>query len=332
MPDRSCPSCHEPVAAHQTLCPSCRTPVPAEAGPVATDTSAFTFTAPPPRRPAAPTASPPVEPPAPTAPPAPAAPVAPTWEPAPVVEPTAPRWEPAPAEDPTTIAPDGERGGDRAPLGAGSPPGSSWSPGADPGTAGPFAVAGEPTVAAGEATTSYGGGGVWQPAPQPDATWAAAPTAVPAAAAPHAVAPTSAGTLGTPGAAVLDERGNLPGGVAGLVAAALVTIGVFLPWIGVEGQDVSGWAASGDAKVLLGIAALATVIAALLIGGARSIVLRLGLVGLGVVSLALGAYEVASANGIDEFDVSLGTGLFLVLAGGLVLAGAGLLTRHKRYL
>ncbi|HEU5149694.1 MAG TPA: hypothetical protein VFU19_04310 [Iamia sp.] len=159
----------------------------------------------------------------------------------------------------------------------------------------------------------------------------------PAGAAPgfgdtgSAPAPVFAGTLGRPGAAQLDERGNLPGGLAGLVAAALVTVGVFLPWIGVEGRDVSGWAASEDAKALLGIAGLATVAAALLIGGARSLVLRLGLVGLGVATLALGAYEVASASGIDDFDVTLGTGLFLVLAGGLVLAVAGALTRHRRF-
>ena len=179
----------------------------------------------------------------------------------------------------------------------------------------------------------------WAPAPDATAvTWSPDPTTVapaargpvPAPAAP-APAPVFAGTLGTPGAARLDERGNLPGGVAGLVAAALVAIGVFLPWIGVEGRDVSGWAASADAKVLLVIAALATVAAALLVGGARSLVLRLGLVGLGVATLGLGAYEVASARGIDDFDVSLGTGLVLVLVGGVVLAGAGALTRHRRF-
>ena len=120
--------------------------------------------------------------------------------------------------------------------------------------------------------------------------------------------------------------------MAGLVAAVLLTVGVFLPWIGVEGRDVSGWAASGDAKVLLAVAGLATVAAALLIGGARSLVLRLGLVGLGVVTLGLGAYEIASANGIDDFDVSLGAGLIIVLLGGVILAVAGVVTRHRRFL
>lgn len=181
--------------------------------------------------------------------------------------------------------------------------------------------------------------------PGADVTWAATPqpvtgshgspsdpiTGSPQPAPAPGPGPAYAGVLGTPGAAVLDERGNLPGGIVGLVAAVLVTVGVFLPWIGVEGRDVSGWSASGDAKVLLVVAGLATVGAALLIAGARSLVLRLGLIGLGVVALGLGAFEIASAGGIDEFDVSLGVGLFVVLAGGLALAVAGVLTRHKRF-
>jgi hypothetical protein len=243
VPDRSCPACHEPVAAHQTLCPSCRTPVPSEAGPVAADSSAFTFTAPPPRQRDLP--------------------AAPTWAP-----------------DPTAVAPT------------------------------PAPAPAEPVIRSGgypsDPITGSGNGGQGVPA--------------------------SAGTLGTPGAAVLDERGTLPGGIVGLLASALVVVGVFLPWIGVEGRDVSGWAASGDAKVLLGIAGIATVLAALLIGGARSLALRLTMVGLGVVALGLGAYEVASANGIDEFDVSLGIGLVVVLAGGAALAVSGALTRHRRFL
>lgn len=371
MPERHCPSCHEPVAAHQTLCPSCRTPVPSEAGPVAADSSAFTFTAPPPRqaRPAD-AGGPAPEPEAPDAPQWEAGPSAPepdattAFGPAPAEAPApdatgspasdsaapepappgwdaggapaeAPAWEVGPAagaHDATTAfgpAPAEvaawEAAAAPAPVWEASP-GQQWSAPSDPGTEGPFAPAPEPTTGAGvgDPTTAYGGAGVWQPTPGADVTWAAAPTSAPPVR-------TSAGTLGTPGAAVLDERGNLPGGVAGLVAAALVTVGVFLPWIGVEGQDVSGWSASGDAKVLLGIAGMATVIAALLIGGARSLVLRLGLVGLGIVALGLGAYEVTSANGIDEFDVSLGTGLFLVLAGGVALTVSGALTRHKRF-
>ncbi len=257
MPDRRCPSCHEPVLAHQTLCPGCRASVPAEAGPVAADSSAFTFSTPPPRqgpdRSAPPSAAAPrpasVPAPVPAAAPAPLAPVPPSV--------------PVPAPPPPPIVP--------APL----PP----------------------------------------PAPAP---WPATPP--------------SAGTIGAPGAAVLDERGNLAGGVTGLVAAALVAAGAFLPWMVVEGRDVSGWAASPDAKVLLGLAVVATVVAALVVGGARSLALRLGLAGLGVVIAGLGLFEMVSAVRIDEFDVSLGLGLPLVIGGGAVAVAAGALTRHRRFL
>jgi hypothetical protein len=266
---------------------------------------------------------------------------APAWEPGPAADapspvpgpPEAPAPADAPVWDAEPAAPDAtvafgpgpaEVAAWEAAAGPGAAsPGEPWSAASDPGAAGPFAAAPGPSTADSEA-------GGWQPAPAADVTWAAAPTAPAAAPSTPGVRP-SAGTLGTPGAAVLDERGNLPGGVAGLIAAALVTVGVFLPWIGVEGQDVPGWSASGDAKVLLGLAGIATVIAALLIGGARSLVLRLAMVGLGIVALGLGVFEVTSAGGIDEFDVSLGTGLFLVLAGGVALAVSGALTRHKRF-
>ncbi|QYG92308.1 hypothetical protein HC251_07555 [Iamia sp. SCSIO 61187] len=358
----------------------CRTPVPSEAGPVAAESTAFTFTAPPPRRTA------PAAPPPPTAAGAPGAPVpeptdepgyvvgtapVPAWAAPPAADPAAGAPGPAPRPEPEPVPPP-EPGPSPAPgPGPRSEPEPSWAPPStgepvsaepdaepvDPGTVGPFVVgpstaastatAPEPTAPAADATAVLGAPApAW--APEADATAVGpSPAAAPAAAeAPPAWdrpawdplapaspgAPVSAGTLGTPGAAVLDERGNLPGGIVGLVAAALVTIGVFLPWIAVEGRDVSGWAASGDAKVLLGIAGVATVIAALLIGGARSLVLRVAMVGLGVVALGLGAFEISSANGIEDFDVSLGTGLFLVLGGGLALALAGALTRHRRFL
>lgn len=288
VPDRACPSCHEPVLAHQTLCPACRTPVPSEAGPVATDTSAFTFSVPPPR----------------PSHPAPAPAPASASAPAP-----APSSSPGPATSPDAAPVSAPAVGDgyvvtTSPVPVGAPPPEAPSP--DPTSVAPTGP--PPTVPAAP--------------PGPPA---------PAPAPAHHEGP-SAGVIGTPGAPVLDERGNLPGGIAGLVAAVLVTIGVFLPWVAVEGRDVSGWAASADAKVLLGLAGVATVGAALLIGGARSLVLRVGLVVLGVVVVGLGLFEVLDASRIDDFDVSLGLGLPLVIGGGVVAAVAGALTRHRRFL
>jgi hypothetical protein len=141
----------------------------------------------------------------------------------------------------------------------------------------------------------------------------------------------SAGTLGVPGAAALDERGNLPGGLLGLLAAALVVIGVFLPWMELGSDTVSGWSASADAKILLGVAGVATVAAALLVGGARSLVLRLLLVVLGVAAVGLGGFEVTSVNGVEGLEPSVGTGIYVGIGGGVVLALAGGLTRHRRF-
>ena len=157
-------------------------------------------------------------------------------------------------------------------------------------------------------------------------TWGSAATA---AAAP--VPTPAAGTIGVPGAAVLDERGNLPGGLLGLVAAVLVVAGVFLPWMSVEGRDVSGWSASDDSRILLAVAAVVTVVAALLVGGARSLVLRLLLAVAGLVTLGLGAFDVVDVGAVDRFDTSLGVGLILVLAGGAVALLAAILTRHRRF-
>ncbi len=163
----------------------------------------------------------------------------------------------------------------------------------------------------------------------------AAPGAVPhpgqAAGWPPASAPPSAGTLGQPGAPVLDERGNLPGGLLGLVGAALVVVGVVLPWMDVAGEMVSGWAASDDAKVLLGVAGVATLAGALVVGGARSLVLRILLVVLGVVAIGFAGFEVLSVNGVEDLDPSPGLGLFVGLLGGFVLLVAGALTRHRRF-
>lgn len=201
---------------------------------------------------------------------------------------------------------------------------------APPAAAPPVAPAAAPyaQVAPTPAASGYGGG----IDPTAVGTGPAWSTAAAAAAAPAPLpVPPAAGTIGVPGAAVLDERGNLPGGLLGLIAAALVVVGVFLPWMSVESHDVSGWRASGDARVLLGLAGAVTVAAALLVGGARSLVLRLFLVLAGLVAIGFGVFEITSVNGVDEFDTSIGLGLFLVLGGGAAALLAGVLTRHKRF-
>ena len=199
-------------------------------------------------------------------------------------------------------------------------PAPAAGPAAAPEATVPQAPEAEPTVVAPPAGSAWAAG--------PDAT--AVASAVPTGDWGAAPASASAGTLGVPGAPVLDERGNLPGGAVGLLGAALLAAGTFLPWMDVGGEAVSGWDASGDAKVLLGLAAAATVAAALLIGGARSLVLRLGLGLVGLVAAGLGAYEVMSVSGLEE-DASLALGLPVAIGGGVALVLAGGLTRHRRF-
>lgn len=153
--------------------------------------------------------------------------------------------------------------------------------------------------------------------------------AVPVADPPRPTA--SAGTLGVPGAPSLDDRGNLPGGLAAVVGAVMVAVGVALPWLDVAGETVSGWSASEDAKVLAALAGLALVAGALVVGGARSLVLRVLLALAGVVVLAVGVVDLLSVAGIDDLDPSPGIGLHLVLAGGVVVLVAAGLTRHRRF-
>ncbi|WCO65709.1 hypothetical protein PO878_14485 [Iamia majanohamensis] len=182
----------------------------------------------------------------------------------------------------------------------------------DPTAVAPGRLAAEPTTVA---------PGAWGSDPAPAAPGPPGPVAAPA----------SAGTLGVPGAPTLDDRSNVPGGLLGVVGAVLLVAGIALPWLEVAGESVSGWAASTDAKVLAGVAAVATVAAALVVGGARSLVLRVLLGGAGVVAVALGAFDLVDVGGVDELDATAGVGLYVVLAGGLGLLAAAALTRHRRF-
>lgn len=291
---RACLTCALELAPHQTLCPRCRTTVPSDAGPVApsAEGSSIAVSAPPPR-----------------AAPRPAAPDPdpddePTVAAPPEVEPTV---DASRAPEPTAVA-------GPAPVARPMPPDeATW------GAPGTPSSAPEPTVVAdcpgsGEAHTPEA-----PSRPDPSGGW-------------PPVQPTpSAGTLGQPGAPVLDERGNLPGGLLGLVGAALVVVGVVLPWMDVAGEMVSGWAASDDAKVLLGLAGVAALAGALVVGGARSLVLRVLLAVLGVVAVGFAGFEVRSVSGVEDLDPSPGLGLYVGLIGGVVLLAAAGLTRHRRF-
>lgn len=209
------------------------------------------------------------------------------------------------------------------------PPATDGAPSAEPEE--PSAAAPGPSDLGDERTTVTAGRPAVDPTTVAPGGWGTDPA--PAAAAPPgpAVAPASAGTLGVSGAPTLDDRSNVPGGLLGVVGAVLLVVGVVLPWLEVAGETVSGWTASTDAEVLAGVAAVATVAAALVVGGARSLVLRVLLGVAGVVALALGAFDLVDVGGVEGVDASVGVGLYVVLAGGLVLVAAAALTRHRRF-
>lgn len=289
---RSCPSCGLDVASHQTLCPSCRTPVPSEAGPVApsAEGTGIVVTAPPPRRGGVASDAPPAE----------------------------SDLDLPPAVPEVGAAPDIEL----APASPFAPPTYGAAPDAGPVPPPPTPIPPPPPAV--------------PPPPPPVAFPPPLPPPVPPRPAPPAreqvtSAPAaSAGTLGVPGAAVLDERSNLPGGLVALLGAVLVVVGVFLPWMEVGDETVSGWRSSDDAKVLLVLAAAVTVAAALIIGGARSLVLRIGLAVVGLATVVVGLVDVVSV-GDQPGDVSHGPGLVVVLVGGVLVVLAALLTRHRRF-
>ncbi|MEY4174801.1 MAG: hypothetical protein RI900_1966 [Actinomycetota bacterium] len=108
--------------------------------------------------------------------------------------------------------------------------------------------------------------------------------------------------------------------IIALAAGALVVVGSLLPWAKVLGFiSVSG--TDGDGKITLVLGALA--IAGLFVRKASSLI---GVAVIFLLSLAIGVYDfvnvsnkITEAEGeIFEGGVSVGIGLYLVIAGGLI--------------
>jgi hypothetical protein len=126
------------------------------------------------------------------------------------------------------------------------------------------------------------------------------------------------------------HEGNALAGLLALVASGLIAAGALLPWFEIGDDTVSGWTASDDAKLLVGLACVGTVVSALLIGGARSMSLRLVLLVTGAAVLGVAVFDMVSVADLDDVSASMEIGLFLVLSGGTLLLAAGALARHRR--
>ena len=110
------------------------------------------------------------------------------------------------------------------------------------------------------------------------------------------------------------------GQIIGLIGAILLIVGAFLPWGRTAIVDVTGL--DGDGVITLGIGVVAIIL--LLI---KKVPLWITII-LGVVALAIGIIDMrgmAAANtelGLeagDEFAVSIGSGLYLTVVGGVGL-------------
>ncbi len=119
-------------------------------------------------------------------------------------------------------------------------------------------------------------------------------------------------------------------GIIALAGAVLLIVGVFTPWVRTSDEVTNGFSASDDAKVLLGVGIVALALGALLVAGVRHIILRLGLVVLGVVTLVYSVVDIVSVTGSDNDTAAIGIGLILVPIAGVLLCLSGALAKHAR--
>ncbi len=129
-----------------------------------------------------------------------------------------------------------------------------------------------------------------------------------------------------------------PNWLAALVASTGVVaaiIGTFLSWR-VEAHDTGysthliGWDQAGDAVLVLVVGLVAAGATGALWTGLRGLVLKLVLLATGAVLVVAAALEIADVASLDPFDgyeYSVGVGLPVVVAGGLLLVLAALLDR-----
>ena len=126
------------------------------------------------------------------------------------------------------------------------------------------------------------------------------------------------------------KKGNVPGALLAFLGAILLVVGSFTQWVRTNVETITGWEASVDGKVVVGLAVIALLIGLALIAGVRSIVLRLALLALGVWAIVIAIVDIIDVgNQLDSLEPAAGVGLYLVGAAGVVLLLAGLVTRSK---
>ena len=113
------------------------------------------------------------------------------------------------------------------------------------------------------------------------------------------------------------KKGNVLGGLLAFLGAILLVVGSFTQWVRTNVETITGWEASVDGKVVVGLAVIALLIGLALIAGVRSIVLRLALLALGVWAIVIAIVDIIDVgNQLDSLEPAAGVGLYLVGAAG----------------
>ena len=146
--------------------------------------------------------------------------------------------------------------------------------------------------------------------------------------------------VGPPDLGLTTQRRTRPAGnglaaMASTVGVVLAIMGTFLPWIVVDRADgavdhLIGWDLAGDAVLVLVTGLVAAAVTGALWIGQRGLVHKLVLLLAGGVLLAVAGLEISDVRAVDAVSAlerSVGSGLLVVALGGVLLVGGALLDR-----
>lgn len=167
-----------------------------------------------------------------------------------------------------------------------------------------------------------------------------APSPTPVGAAPAgSPSPYGAPTPAPTGQVAGTSGGGRFGAAIVLLGGAGAIVGAFLEWMTITPEladtvSLDGWALSDDAKIALGLGAVAVIAAVVVLAGIGRSVLRIVAAILGILLVGLGAYDTydilqklpdeLEEAGVSGVEIAApGLGLILIIAGGaIVLLGA----------
>jgi hypothetical protein len=208
-------------------------------------------------------------------------------------------------DEPTTVLGPGP--------GPGAGPGPGPGPGAGPGPSSP-------------PTTVLPGAAPWgpPPGPPPGPAGAGGWSGPPGYSQPYA-------TAGPPTTA--RPARNVPAAALAILGGLLGVVGSLLTWISSDVGDVSGFDASNDAYTVLIVGVLGIALGVLWLLATLDPLARVGgfvALALGIVLAGVAVYDILDVGDLDLAGAAVGIGLWLALAGGVLLIVAGALGIVRR--